>query len=87
MDNGSAPATKQDIEQLRSEMNHGHRDLAERYMDGETRLLKAMYGIAESFQKRIVQLEGSDATLVHRLGIVEERLLQVEKRLNLPPAA
>ncbi|HXP85956.1 MAG TPA: hypothetical protein VN841_14630 [Bryobacteraceae bacterium] len=91
MNNGDSPATKHDlqqaVEQLRSEMSHGYNDLVERITDSETRVLKAMYGIAESFQKRVVQLEESDATLVHRLGIVEERLLQVEKRLNLPPSA
>jgi hypothetical protein len=60
MDNGSAPATKQDIarldlaiEQLRSEMNHAYNDLVERITDGETRLLKAFYGFAESNQKTL----------------------------------
>jgi hypothetical protein len=59
MEDQSAPATKQDIaaaeqrldekiEQLRSEVNHGYRDILERISDGETRLLKAFYDFAQS---------------------------------------
>jgi hypothetical protein len=59
MDERNAPATKGDIadaeerfeekiEQLRSEMNHGYRDLAERLDDGITRMLNAFYGVAET---------------------------------------
>ena len=39
---------KTDIEQLRSEMNHGYNDLVERITDAETRLLKAFYSFAET---------------------------------------
>jgi hypothetical protein len=57
MDERNAPATKGDIaaaevrldekiEQLRSEMNHGYRDLTERLDDGITRMLNAFYGVA-----------------------------------------
>ena len=102
MDNGSAPATrqdlqqateqlrsetKQDFEQLRSEMNHGYNDLAERITDSETRILKAFYAYAETNQARMAQVEGNVAGVVHRVHALEERLLQVEKRLNMPPAA
>jgi hypothetical protein len=87
MDNGSAPATRQDVKQLRAEMNHGYRDLAERITDSETRVLKAFYAYAESNQKRTEQLEDTDVRLLRRIGTLEERLLQVEKRLNLPPSA
>jgi hypothetical protein len=68
MDERNAPATKGDIaaaeerleerldekiEQLRSEMNHGYRDLAERLDDGITRMLNAFYGVAEMHGKRL----------------------------------
>jgi hypothetical protein len=54
MENGSAPATKHDIDQLRSgtkhdidqlrsEMAHIHQDLVERISEREARLLKAFY--------------------------------------------
>jgi hypothetical protein len=91
MNNGDSPATKHDlqqaVEQLRSEMNHGYNDLIERITDGETRVLKAFYGYAESNQKRMEQLEDSDGRLIRRIHTLEDRLLQVEKRLNLPPSA
>jgi hypothetical protein len=59
MEDQNLPATKQDIEQLRSEMqqdieqlrsemNHGYRDLTERLDDGITRMLNAFYGVAET---------------------------------------
>jgi len=59
MDERNTPATKGDvaaaeerldekIEQLRSDMNHGYRDLAERLDDGITRLLNAFYAVAET---------------------------------------
>jgi predicted nucleic acid-binding Zn-ribbon protein len=98
MEDQSAPATKQDIaaaeqrldekiEQLRSEVNHGYRDIVERISDGETRLLKAFYDFAQSNQKRMSDLETSDSAIRSRLATLEDRLLAVEKRLNMPPAA
>jgi predicted nucleic acid-binding Zn-ribbon protein len=75
------------IEQLRSEVNHGYRDILERISDGETRLLKAFYDFAQSNQKRMSDLETSDSSIRSRLATLEDRLLQVEKRLNMPPAA
>jgi hypothetical protein len=48
MENGNAPATKKDIEQLRSEMSHQYNDVVERITDAETRLLKAFYSFGES---------------------------------------
>jgi hypothetical protein len=80
-------AVKQDIEQLRSEMNHGYNDLVERMADAETRLLKAFYDFAQSNHQRVTLLEGNEAGIRSRLATLEDRLLQVEKRLNMPPAA
>jgi hypothetical protein len=70
MENGEAPATKQDIvglrselkqdiDQLRSEMGHIHDDLIERITDGETRLLNAFYGFVQSNNKRIAEVDGN----------------------------
>jgi predicted nucleic acid-binding Zn-ribbon protein len=78
---------KQDIEQLRSEVNHGYNDLVERMADAETRLLKAFYDFAQSNHQRVTLLEGNEAGIRSRLATLEDRLLQVEKRLNMPPAA
>lgn len=98
MNDRNAPATKGDIadleqrvdqkfDQLRAEVNHGYADLAERISDSETRLLKAFYDFAQSNQKRTTQIEVSQSAMLSRLATIEDRLLQIEKRLNLPPAA
>lgn len=81
------PATKEDIEQLRSEMGHIHHDLVERITDGETRLLKAFYNFAEGNTKHLSQIDGNVAIFLNRLGSLETRVLDLEKRLNIPPAA
>jgi len=73
------------IEQLRSEMNHIYNDIVERMSDGETRLLKAFYDFAQSNQMRMTELEGNEAAIRSRLATIEDRLLHVEKRLNMPP--
>jgi hypothetical protein len=52
MDDLNAPATKGDILQLRTEMNHQYNDLVERIADSETKLLQAFYSFAESNQQR-----------------------------------
>jgi hypothetical protein len=75
------------VDQLRSETNHMYNDLVERIADGETRLLKAFYNFAESNQKRVAEIDSDQAAIRSRLGSVETRLLEVEKRLNMPPAA
>ena len=79
--------TNQQIEQLRSEMNHGYRDIVERISDSETRLLRAFYDFATSNQKRMTEIEANEALMRSRLATIEDRILQVEKRLNMPPAA
>lgn len=76
MNNGNQPATKADIEALR-----------EQIQDTETKLLTAFYDFAKTNQQRLSELEGSDAALKRRIGSIEDRLLEVEKRLNMPPAA
>ena len=67
-------------------MNHGYAELAERMSDGETRLLKAFYAYAQSNQTRITEIEVSGASMRSRLATIEDRLRQVEKRLNMPQA-
>jgi hypothetical protein len=97
MEDQNAPATRQDlgaatqrldekIEQLRSEMNHGNRDLQERIDAGVARMLTAFYAVAETHGKRLMDVETTDSTLRSRLSTVENRLLDIEKRLNLPAA-
>ncbi len=78
---------KQDIDQLRGETNHQYNDLVERIDDLKTELLSAFYGFAKSDQKRMTHIEGDNAALNSRLATIEERLLAVEHKLHLPPAA
>jgi hypothetical protein len=96
MNSGNEPASKrdivqlreemkQDVLQLREEMNHQYRDVVERIADSETRVLKAIFGLAESAQVRLTDCERSDAAIRERLANVEHRLTDVEKRINLPP--
>ena len=76
MNNGNQPATKADVETLREQIR-----------DSETKLLTAFYDFAKVNQTRLSELEGTDAVLKRRIGSIEDRLLEVEKRLNMPPAA
>jgi hypothetical protein len=74
MEDQNAPATKGDLEELRSglrsemsqlgselrsEMSHGYNDIVERIADSETRLLKAFYAFAESNDKRMIQQDAN----------------------------
>jgi chromosome segregation ATPase len=92
MENGDVPAAKQEIgrldqtiEQFRAELNHYHNDLAERITSSSARILKAFYNIAESSNKRLTQIEDDGAAIRSRLATLNDRLLEVEKRLNMPP--
>ena len=95
MDDLNAPATKGDVqgavqgavEQLRSEMHHQYDDLKKTIRDSETKLWKAFYAFAESNQQRLAQVEGTTNGVIARLVTLETRILEVEKRLNMPPAA
>ena len=74
-------------DQLRSEFQHGFDHLSESIHDSETRLLKAFYTFAESNQQRLSQVEGNTTAVIARLATLETRITEVEKRLNMPPAA
>jgi len=72
---------------LRAEMHHMHDDLVERINDKETKLLQAFYSYTESNQKRLAGVETEGASLKSRLSSLEDRIIELEKRLNMPPAA
>jgi hypothetical protein len=98
MDDLNAPATKGDLEllrgdvqqqfdELRAEMNHQYDDLKETLRDGQTEILKAFYGYTQTTDIKLKEGEQSDIAIRQRLTAVESRILEVEKRLNMPPAA
>ena len=62
-------------------------DLTEKFRDMQTEMLKAFYAFAETNQARLTATERDTAALKERMSMMEARLIQVEKRLNMPPAA
>lgn len=80
MTNGHAPATKQDVEEAVSGLRN---ELLAAMRASEMKLLQALYGYAESNRLRLSQQEAEMASLMARLGVLEDRLLLLEKRLNL----
>ena len=76
----SEPATKEDLVALKDE-------LVETFRDGQTEILTAFYGFSETIQNRFKENDQTEASLKRRLTTLESRLLEIEKRLNLPPAA
>ena len=96
----SAPATKGDLEelkqelrqelrqegsQLRMEMQHQYDDLKETMRDVQTEILKAFYGYTQTTNVKLRDGEVADAAIRERVTILESRLLEVEKRLLMPP--
>ena|ERR1017187_2091805 len=75
---------KQDSAMLRSEMQHTHDALIERIADSETKILRAFFSFAESNQARLSETERESAALKERMGILERRLTDVERRVNFP---
>ena len=90
-DDRNAPATKADLAELRGEFKADLAALEDRLTevmrDVQTEMLRAFYGFMETVQTRFKAQDDAEAGLKKRLGILEERLLEVEKRLNMPPAA
>ncbi|MFY9726661.1 MAG: hypothetical protein WB579_10180 [Bryobacteraceae bacterium] len=91
MEDGHQPATKgdvaevkQDVAMLRSEVHHMYDALVERIADSETKLLKAFYTFAESNQTRMATIETDSEAVKKRVGILEERVLQLERKVNFP---
>src|ERR1017187_858411 len=98
MDNRNEPATKaglaavkqdvaevkQDLAMLRAEVHHQYDDIKETLRDNETKLLKAFYTFAESNQARLASIETESDAVKKRVGLIEERLLQLERKVNSP---
>lgn len=95
MENGNAPAPKQDmverrtelkqdVELLRSETHHVHGSLLERIPDSETSLRKASHAFAQSNQPRLAVIETDSDAVRKRVGILEERVLDPERKVHFP---
>jgi hypothetical protein len=82
-------ATKAELIALEERLHQKIDDLIENFRDMQTEMLKAFYSFAETNQARLTATERETAALKERMSMMESRLIQVEKRLNmpLPPAA
>ena len=82
MKNEAEPATKADLKEgldgLRAELLQAIHDM-------ETRILKAFYAYTEATQKHLADLDRSDGSMRDRMGTLEVRITEIEKRLNIPP--
>ena len=93
MDDRHAPATKGDIadteQRLVERMNRGiagsEQRLVETMRDIEAKLLQAFYGYAKSNDSRVLEVEANEAVLRTRVATLESRIMEVERRLNIPP--
>src|ERR1017187_5816651 len=85
MENGNQPATKQDLAEVRTEMKAMEDRLIEAFRDSQTELLKAFYSFTESNRQRVSQLEGNQASLINRVGTLEDRMTDLERRIISQP--
>jgi uncharacterized protein (DUF342 family) len=68
-------------------LNQKMDELTETFRDMQTEMLKAFYAFAETNQARLTETERATAALQERMSMMESRLIQLEKRLNMPPGA
>jgi hypothetical protein len=61
--------------------------LEEGYRDTQTEVLKAVYSMGARVEARVGAQEALVSSIQQRQALVEARLLEIEKRLHLPPAA
>ena len=95
MDDLNAPATKADLQSLREELHTAIRDnglqlkneLTETMRDVQTELLKAFYSFAKSTEAKLSDAEISYHLIRQRVSAAESRITDLERRLNMPPAA
>ncbi len=77
VDDRNSPATKGDVADLKDE-------LVEAIRDSQTEVLKAFYRFSHTVQDRFKESDDSEAAIKRRMTTLESRVLEVEKRLNLP---
>ena len=89
MDDLNAPATKGDLQKFATKDDL--RQFEERLMEGmrdiQTEMLKAFYSYAQSADLRMRESDTMTHGMRERLAAVESRITEIERRLNMPPAA
>ena len=72
MENGTQPATKQDLAEVRTEMENRMQAMEDRlieaFRDSQTELPNAFYSFTESNRQRVSQVEANQASLITRVG-------------------
>jgi hypothetical protein len=94
-DDRNSPATRGDLADLRIELKNeianqlaSQKDeLIEAIRDSQTEVLKAFYGFSQTIQERFKQADDAETAIKRRMATLESRVLEVEKRLNMPPNA
>ena len=79
-DERNSPATKGDLLDLEERLTESVRDI-------QTELLKAFYGFTQTVQARFQEQDQTEISLKRRISTIEDRILEIEKRLNFPPSA
>ena len=77
MDDRNAASTKGDLADLETR-------LTETIRDNQTEILRAIYGYTETIQTHLKDLDRSETGLRERMTVLEARVLELERRLNLP---
>jgi hypothetical protein len=93
MENGHEPATKQDVidavkaaeDRFFSALKATEDRVVETMRDVQTEVLTAFYGYTQTTDAKLKEGEQADIGLRQRLTAVESPVLEVEKRLNMPP--
>ena len=102
MENGDAPATRGDLANLRGELKGDIEDfkvevntrfhefehrMEQLLHDMEGRIITSNYRLADSINARLTQEERESVSFKSRLAIIEDRLTDLERRVNMPPQA
>jgi hypothetical protein len=92
MANSEEAATKADVDavvtsaknELRQEIKASEEHVIETMRDMQTELQKAFYSFTSSQHTRVSQLETNESAVVARLGTLEARVLDLERKVNFP---
>jgi hypothetical protein len=84
MSDGNDHATRQDIACVQADVQAIGDHLVKALQESKTELLKAFFSFAESNHQRLSQLEGNQGALISRIGTLEDRMTEIERRVKFP---
>jgi hypothetical protein len=99
-ENGNQPATKADLKALETRFDQKIEDLEVRMdnrflanehrmeqllLEQEGRMMTSLYRLLESGNLRLTQNKRETAAIKERLGLLEGRVLDLERRRDTPP--